>query len=101
MSALLRALAVSLALVIAAASAAAGQQGYLAPIATAVAVPPGWSLTPSLGLSQTYDDNVTLQGTTNTVGEFVNVVSPAGSPNDERLRGHQGTDYYCSFLLEV
>jgi len=99
MSALLRALAVSLALVIAAASAAAGQQGYLAPIATAVAVPPGWSLTPSLGLSQTYDDNVTLQGSANTVGEFVNVVSPAASLNYTGQRGQLSAGYSGSFLF--
>jgi len=99
MPALLRALAVSLALVIAAASAAAGQQGYLAPIATAVAVPPGWSLTPSLGLSQTYDDNVTLQGSANTVGEFVNVVSPAASLNYTGPRGQLSAGYNGSFLF--
>ena len=100
MSALLRALAVSLALVIAAASAAAGQQGYIAPIATAVAVPPGWSLTPSLGLSQTYDDNVTLQGpASNPVGELVNVVNPGAALNYTGQRGQLSARYDGSFLF--
>ena len=49
MSVAIRALAVSFALVLAAGSAAAGQQGYMAPLAAPVTAPPGWSVTPSLG----------------------------------------------------
>jgi len=100
MSAVLRALAVSLALVAVSASAAAGQQGYMAPIATTVAAPPGWSLTPSLGVSQTYDDNVTLQGPANNpVGDLISLLSPGASLNYNGPRSQLTARYDGSFLF--
>jgi hypothetical protein len=75
MSALFRTLVVSLALAVVA-SAAAGQQGYTSPDIM-VTPPPGWSLTPAMGASQTWDDNVTLKGPGDSpVSDIINVVNP-------------------------
>ena len=98
MSAVLRAFAVSLAIAIVASPAAAGQQGYLTP--ATVTAPPGWSLTPSLGASQTYDDNVTLKGPgDNPVSDFVNVLNPSAELNYNGPRGQLAARYDGAFLL--
>jgi hypothetical protein len=97
MSTVLRALVVSFALAIVA-SPAAGQ-GYLAP-AIGFAAPPGWSLVPSLGASQTYDDNVTLQGTGGTpVSDLVNTLNPSAALNYNGPRAQLAARYDGSFLL--
>jgi len=100
MSVVIRALAVSLAFVIAAGSAAAGQQGYIAPLAAPVTAPPGWSVTPSLGVSQAFDDNVNLQGPgNNSASDFVNLLSPGASLNYNGPRNQLAVRYDGSFLL--
>jgi hypothetical protein len=98
MSAVLRALIVSLALAIVASPAAAGQQGYTSPDIT-VTPPPGWSLTPALGASQTWDDNVTLKGPgDNPVSDVVNVVNPRAELNYVGPRGLLAARYDGAFL---
>jgi hypothetical protein len=99
MSAVLRASAVSLALAIVASPAAAGQQGYLTP-SVSVTAPAGWSLTPSLAVSQTYDDNVTLKGPGEPlVSDFVNTLNPSAELNYNGPRGQLSARYDGSFLL--
>jgi hypothetical protein len=99
MSTVLRTLAVSLALVTAAAPEALAQQAYLPPTFT-VTAPPGWSLTPALGASQTYDDNVTLTGPNGaSVGDFVNVLNPSAELNYNGPRGQLAARYDGAFLL--
>jgi hypothetical protein len=97
MSAVLRTFIVSSAIAIAA-SPAAGQQVYLAPAIT-LAAPPGWSFIPALGVSQNYDDNVTLQAGTNTVGDFVNTLNPSAQLNYNGSRAQFNARYDGSFLL--
>jgi hypothetical protein len=97
MSAVLRALVVSLALAILAGPAAA-QQGYTSPDIT-VTPPPGWSLTPALGASQTWDDNVTLKGPgDNPISDVVNVVNPRAELNYLGPRGQLAARYDGAFL---
>ena len=80
MSVFFRALSVSLALAISA-SRAAGQQSSASPDIM-VTPPPGWSLTPAMGVSQTWDDNVTLKGHgDNPVSDMINVVNPRAELN--------------------
>jgi hypothetical protein len=99
MSAVLRASAVSLAIAIVASPAVAGQQGYLTP-SVSVTAPAGWSLTPSLGASQTYDDNVTLKGPGETlISDFVNTLNPSAELNYNGSRGQLAARYDGSFLL--
>jgi len=98
MSAVLRALAVSLALAIVARPAAAGQQGYTSPDIT-LTPPPGWSLTPALGASQTWDDNVTLKGPgDNPVSDVVNVINPRAELNYLGPHGQLAARYDGAFL---
>jgi hypothetical protein len=98
MSAVLRTFVVSSAIAIVA-SPAAGQQVFLAPAIT-LAVPPGWSLTPSLGASQTYDDNVNLQGTGGTpVSDLINTLNPSAALNYNGPRAQLSARYDGSFLL--
>src|SRR5262245_22813672 len=92
-----RALAVSLALAIVAGPAAA-QQGYTSPDSM-VTPPPGWSLTPALGASQTWDDNITLKGPgDNPVSDIVNVVNPRAELNYVGPKGQLGARYDGAFL---
>jgi hypothetical protein len=97
MSAFIRALAVSVVLAIA--GRAAAQSGYTSPDIT-VTPPPGWSLTPALGVSQTWDDNITLRGPgDNPVSDLVNVVNPRAELNFASSRGQLAARYDGSFLL--
>jgi hypothetical protein len=99
MSAVFRALAVSLALAVVASPVAAGQQGYTSPDIT-VTPPPGWSLTPAMGVSQTWDDNVTLKGPgDNPVSDVINVVNPRAELNFTGPRGQLAARYDGAFLL--
>ena len=99
MSALFRALAVSLVLAVVASPAAAGQQGYTSPDIT-LTPPPGWSLTPAMGVSQTWDDNVTLKGPgDNPVSDVINVVNPRAELNYNGPRGQLAARYDGAFLL--
>src|SRR5215470_8854415 len=96
MSAVFRTLAVLFAIAIVAGPAAA-QPGYLAPT---LAAPPGWSLVPSLGASQTYDDNVTLLGTGGTqVSDLINALNPSAALNYNGSRAQLAARYDGSFLL--
>src|SRR5262245_15188267 len=97
MSAVLRALAVSLALAILAGPAAA-QTGYTSPEIT-VTPPPGWSLTPALGVSQTWDDNVTLKGPGDTpISDVINVFTPRAELNYMGPKGSLAARYDGAFL---
>ena len=97
MSAVLRALAVSLALAILAGPAAA-QTGYTSPEIT-VTPPPGWSLTPALGVSQTWDDNVTLKGPgDNPISDIINVITPRAELNYMGPKGSLAARYDGAFL---
>ncbi len=99
MSAVFRALAVSLVLAVVASPAAAGQQGYTSPDIT-LTPPPGWSLTPAMGVSQTWDDNVTLKGPgDNPVSDVINVVNPRAELNFNGPRGQLAARYDGAFLL--
>jgi hypothetical protein len=99
MSAVFRALAVSLALAVAASPAAAGQQAYTPP-EIAVTPPPGWSLTPSMGVSRTWDDNVTLKEPgDNPVSDVINVVNPRADLNFTSSHGQLAAHYDGAFLL--
>ena len=98
MSADFRALVVSLALA-AVASPAAGQTGYTSPDIT-LTPPPGWSLTPAMGVTQTWDDNVTLKGPgDNPVSDVINVVNPRAELNFNGSRGQLAARYDGAFLL--
>jgi hypothetical protein len=98
MSALFRTLVVSLALAVVA-SPAAGQQGYTSPDIM-ITPPPGWSLTPAMGVSQTWDDNTTLKGPgDNPISDVVNVVSPRAELNFISPRGQVVARYDGAFLL--
>jgi hypothetical protein len=99
MSTVLRALAVSLVLAVVASPAAAGQQGYTSPDIT-LTPPPGWSLTPAMGVSQTWDDNVTLKGPgDNPVSDVINVVNPRAELNFNGPRSQLAARYDGAFLL--
>jgi hypothetical protein len=98
MSVLFRTLVVSLALAVVA-SPAAGQQGYTSPDIM-VTPPPGWSLTPAMGASQTWDDNTTLKGPgDNPVSDIINVVNPRAELNYIGPRGQLAARYDGAFLL--
>jgi hypothetical protein len=98
MSADFRALVVSAALAVVA-SPAAGQTTYTSPEIT-LTPPPGWSLTPAMGISQTWDDNVTLKGPgDNPVSDVINVVNPRAELNFNGPRGQLAARYDGSFLL--
>src|SRR6516162_6088215 len=93
MSTVLRVFVVSFAIAIVA-SPAAGQPGVTLP------TPPGWSLTPSLGASQTYDDNVNLQGTGGTpVSDLISTLNPSGTLTYNGPRAQLNARYDGSFLL--
>jgi hypothetical protein len=97
MSSALRALAVSLAFGILAGPAAA-QQVYTSPDITLMP-PPGWSLTPALGASQTWDDNVTLRGPgDNPISDTINVIDPRAELNYVGPRGQLAARYDGTFL---
>jgi hypothetical protein len=97
MSAEFRALVVSAALAVVA-SPAAGQTTYTSPEIT-LTPPPGWSLTPAMGISQTWDDNVTLKGPgDNPVSDVINVVNPRAELNFNGPRGQLAARYDGSFL---
>jgi hypothetical protein len=99
MSAVIRALAVSLVLAVVASPALGGQQGYTSPDIT-VTPPPGWSLTPAMGVSQTWDDNVTLKGPgDNPVSDVINVVNPRAELNFNGPRSQLAARYDGAFLL--
>jgi len=98
MSALFRTLVVSLALAVVA-SPAAGQQGYTSPDIM-VTPPPGWSLTPAMGASQTWDDNVTLKGPGDSpASDIINVVNPRAELNYIGPRGQLAARYDGAFFL--
>ena len=62
--------------------------------------PPGWSLTPAMGVSQTWDDNVTLKGPgDNPVSDIINVVNPRAELNFNGSRGQLAARYDGAFLL--
>ena len=89
----------SLVLAVVASPAAAGQQGYTSPDIT-LTPPPGWSLTPAMGVSQTWDDNVTLKGPgDNPVSDVVNVANPRAELNYNGPRGQLAARYDGAFLL--
>jgi hypothetical protein len=86
-------------LAVVASPAAAGQQGYTSPDIT-LTPPPGWSLTPAMGVSQTWDDNVTLKGPgDNPVSDVVNVANPRAELNYNGPRGQLAARYDGAFLL--
>jgi uncharacterized protein (PEP-CTERM system associated) len=100
MSTLFRALAVSLVLAAVASPAAAGQQGFTSSPDITVTPPPGWSLTPAMGVLQTWDDNVTLKGPgDNPVRDVVNVANPRAELNYNGPRGQLAARYDGAFLL--
>ena len=93
MSAVIRALAVSLVLAVVASPALGGQQGYTSPDIT-LTPPPGWSLTPAMGVSQTWDDNITLKGPgDNPLSDVINVVNPRAELNFNSPRGQLAARY--------
>jgi hypothetical protein len=75
----------SLVVSLAAAAAAAGQQGdALQDPSTAGTRPPsaGWSVTPTLLVSRTFDDNVLLHGPGDPLErDYINVINPRGEAN--------------------
>src|SRR5665213_921496 len=70
--------AVFVAAVLVAATAAAQQSTTLTDLASSESsITPGWSLTPGLLLSRTYDDNVLLRGSGDPAEhDYVNIVNP-------------------------
>src|SRR3977135_1736391 len=98
MSVFFRALSVLLALAMSA-GRAAGQQAYASPDLAATP-PPGWSLPPAMGVSQTWDDHVTLKGPgDNPVRDMINVVNPRAELNFNGKRGQLAARYDGAFLL--
>jgi hypothetical protein len=86
-------------LAIAGRAAAGQQQGITSPDIT-VTPPPGWSLTPAIGVSQTWDDNVTLKGPgDNPIKDVINVVNPRGELNYISPHGQLAARYDGAFLL--
>ncbi len=99
MSAVVRTLSVSV-LALAIAGRAAAQQGYSASPDITVTPPPGWSLTPALGVSQTWDDNITLKGPgDNPISDSINILNPRAELNYLSARGQLAARYDGAFLL--
>src|SRR5882724_7225746 len=100
MSACFRALTASVVVVIAtAAPTMAGQQWTAMPDATP-APPTGWSLTPSMGVSQTWDDNVLLRGPGDPrEHDLINVLSPRAEMDFSGKQSQFAARYDGSYLL--
>jgi hypothetical protein len=80
---------------------AAAQGTNLVPAADANPQAPfGWSFTPSLAYSGSWDDNVLLQGKGDSSRpDFVNVVNPRGALDFNGRRGQLSLSYDGAFLL--
>ncbi len=92
------------ALILAPLAAAAGQRtGTVVDPATSPepqATAAGWSLTPSLLLSRTYDDNVLLHGPGDPQNsDLLNVISPRGDLNYTGRHGSLSMHYEGAFIL--
>src|SRR3954470_16473154 len=74
-------MAILTATLVAAFAAAAGAQENPFSAAPQPALRPGWIFTPSLGVSETYDDNITLFGNTEPLdnSDLVSSVGPSGT----------------------
>src|SRR4051812_36894337 len=84
-------------LTIAASAAAQDQLGSAAP---APALRPGWVFTPSVGVSETYDDNITLFGSLEPLNnnDLVSSVGPEASLTYYGRHDRFSTGYGASFL---
>jgi uncharacterized protein (PEP-CTERM system associated) len=82
-------------------AAAAAQETNLAPTADANPLAPvGWSFTPSLAYSGSWDDNVLIRGKGDAApGDFLNVVNPRGALDYNGRRGQMSLSYDGAFLL--
>jgi len=81
-------------------AASAGAQDQLGSAAPAPALRPGWVFTPSVGVSETYDDNITLFGNLEPVNnnDLVSSVGPEASLTYYGRHDRFTTGYGASFL---
>lgn len=81
-------------------AAAAGAQETFSSAAPAPALRPGWVFTPSLGVSETYDDNITLFGNLEPTNnnDLVSSVGPDGTLTYYGRHTRLSAGYGASFL---
>jgi hypothetical protein len=83
-------------------AAAAAQMSNVVSPATqhAPAVGGGWTVTPSIGYSGSWDDNALMQGNgSNTLGDFVSVITPRGFVDFNGRKGQFTAGYDGGFVL--
>jgi predicted porin len=83
-------------------SAASAQVSNVVPPATehAPAVGAGWTVTPSIGYSGSWDDNALMQGNGSTpLGDFVSVITPRGFVDFNGKKGQFTAGYDGGFVL--
>jgi uncharacterized protein (PEP-CTERM system associated) len=83
------------------AAAPAAQESNFIPLTSAnTQAPPGWSVTPSLGYSGSWDDNVLIRGNGDArASDFLNVVNPRGAVDFNGRRGQLSASYDGAFVL--
>jgi uncharacterized protein (PEP-CTERM system associated) len=84
-----------------AASAAAAQESNFVPAASADRqAPPGWSFTPSMTYSMSWDDNVLIRGNGDVApGDLLNMVNPRGTLNLNGKRSQLSATYDGAFVV--
>jgi hypothetical protein len=87
---------IAAAIALAGATIAAAQE----PADSTAAPPAGWSFTPSLTYSGSWDDNVLIKGQNDgVVGDFLNLVNPRGTLDFQGRRGKVSAGYGGTFAL--
>jgi hypothetical protein len=81
-------------------TAAAGAQETISSAAPEPALRPGWVFTPSLGVSETYDDNITLFGNLEPIdnSDLVSSVGPSGTVSYLGRHTKFASGYGANFL---
>jgi predicted porin len=83
-------------------AAAAAQGSNVVSLATehAPAAGAGWTFTPSIGYSGSWDDNALMQGNgSNTLGDYVSVINPRGFVDFNGKKGQFTAGYDGGFVL--
>jgi len=80
--------------------AAAQGSNFVAPVTADPQAAAGWSLTPSLGYSGAWDDNVLIRGNGDeTPADFLSIINPRGTVNFNGRRSHLSASYDGDFVL--
>jgi uncharacterized protein (PEP-CTERM system associated) len=83
-----------------ASAAGAQESNFVSAPSADLQAPPGWSFTPSMTYSASYDDNVLVRGNGDAApGDLLNIVNPRGSLNLNGKRSQLSANYDGAFVL--